>query len=98
MKKGLNLSSLPLSCNISAEFGSNSNALVKSAIAWYNQIIEYVRDSASVDSARESIKIKTKLQTGIHKLQSQKALTTSSVLFKALQILPLPTSKFADQD
>lgn len=26
---------LPLSCNMSAEFGSNSKALVKSAIAWY---------------------------------------------------------------
>lgn len=27
-------SKLPLSCNMSAEFGSNSNALVKSEMAW----------------------------------------------------------------
>lgn len=39
--KELGLSKLPLSCKISAEFGSNSNAFVKSSIAWYQEEIKY---------------------------------------------------------
>lgn len=35
LKNGrVEFSKLPLSCNMSAEFGSNSNALVKSEMAW----------------------------------------------------------------